>query len=122
MNEASRTLDDMMREVLEAMPPGPQAGKLATAVGALMKAAELPPEHAWCALAALVSSTHGGAPVAVVLSVAGEGDERQLVSFSSDGTVGRRSENALMAPRNIAPEGAIVGGSYLCMQIASLGR
>ena len=41
MNEASRTLDDMMREVLEAMPPGPLAGKLATAVGGLMKVAGL---------------------------------------------------------------------------------
>ena len=28
MNEVSRTLDDMMREVLEAMPPGPLADKL----------------------------------------------------------------------------------------------
>ena len=91
MTETKRLMDDVMGEILEAMPPGPMKARLATLIGAAVRASGLPPEDAWCAVASLVSAAHGDAPTAVVVSFLpeqGDNADRQVVSFSSNGTVG----------------------------------
>ena len=84
-----RTLDEHMAEVLAAMPAGPMVERLATAIGALVRASGLPPEDAWCALAAIVSAAHGdtGACVRVALPVEGEPQCRLLVTCHANGAV-----------------------------------
>ena len=82
-----RTIDEHMAEVLAAMPDGPMGGRLATAIGALVRASGLPPEDAWCALAAMVSAVHGDACVRVALPVEGEPQCRLLVTCHANGAV-----------------------------------
>ena len=84
-----RRLDDLMAEVLAGIPDGPMAGRLATAIGALVRASGLPPEDAWCAVAAMVSAAHDdvGACVRVALPVEGEPQSRLLVTCHANGAV-----------------------------------
>lgn len=77
-----------IEELFEALPEGGPDEKAAVLCGAVLEASGLKGGAEWCVLARLVSDAHGGKPAAVVLNMPGEGDERMVVSFSSDGTVG----------------------------------
>lgn len=88
MSEGNQNLDGIMAGVLEEMPEGPMAGRLATLVGSCVRASGLPPESAWCAVAAIASAAHGDGPAFVAIAVPGEEEgERKLYRFHANGEV-----------------------------------
>ena len=85
-----RPIDDVMAAVLAAMPADlTMPVRLASLVAAAVRASQLPPESAWCALARVVSDGHGDAPacVKVALPVEGAADERLLVTLHANGAM-----------------------------------
>ena len=74
--------------LFDALPEGGIDERAAVLCGAVFEASGLKGGAEWCTLARLVSDAHGGKPAAVVVSIPGEGDEREILSFSSDGTIG----------------------------------
>ena len=84
------SLDDLMAEILSEMGDGPKAHRLATAIGALVRASALPQEEAWCAMARIVSLANHDAPAAVRVILPGESEgSREVVTFHANGGVER---------------------------------
>ena len=88
MKKTDEKIDALMKEALNLMPEGPLAGKVASAIGLLLKSAEVPPETAWCALAMLASDAEG-CSASMMLSRTDPDDatRRVLVGHDSDGQV-----------------------------------
>ena len=76
-------------EFLEAMPASltPQ-DRFRLLVRAAVRAADLPAESAWCAVAAVVSDAHGGrtAQVRVTMPIEGDDEHEDMYMFNSTGT------------------------------------
>ena len=86
----TRRIDDVMAEVLAAMPSDlTMPIRLASLVAAAVRASDLPPEVAWCTLARVASDGHDNAPacIKIALPVEGEADQRLLVTLRANGNV-----------------------------------
>ena len=86
----TRRIDDVMAEVLAAMPSDlTMPIRLASLVAAAVRASDLPPEVAWCTLARVASDGHDNAPacIKIALPVEGAANERLLVTLHANGAV-----------------------------------
>ena len=83
------SLDDAIGDILGELPPGPMGGRLATLIGAAMRASGLPAGECWTTIAALASDVHEGQPASVIVCVqhGGEGGEHELVAFQHNGNI-----------------------------------